>query len=737
MTESIRPLWTLGKAIDNDERMLEWQNNAYSVELKRHAKYRDQAMKHIALYKGKHYADNSSARAGYAESSSQGLAYRTPRVSKLVVNYIYQGTQQRVSLITRNRPAVTIDPLNTEYSDRVSAKLVKYWVDYELQQTQFDRLVQEAVNGTYVCGESYLHPYWDPNRGPKMPAWLAAEKEAKESDQEPSMPVVDAKGNPVMGEDGEPLVIQRPIRAGDIAVKSLTPLTCLVQSNVSFTDADYFFEELWRDVDTVRAEYPEFAEKVTTEQSSSLSEGSSSPDMDPNKVLVRKFWHRSTDQLGRGRFVVSTRTAILENEPLPEGMTSLPLIRLTDIDVPGQQRGLSLISQAKGLNATLNDFASMIRRNTILAAHPKWLIPKGSIVKREAIGNDISEIDYKGPIEPRMVPPPPLSQEVTALRREFRDEIFSVFRSSDAMQGKIPPNIRSAMAMQLVDEQDEQRANTDVGKYQAMIRRTVEVMLEIAGCYYTKGDPRLIPIVGRDQRYLLQEFDPSHLTKGYDVKIGNSSGLPATKAAKTEVLIELRKAFGPGVVRDEQVADMLEFGDTDRYYDQAAVASRAAEAENEAILSGQPIEDPAAFENTLVHWTIHMRDIQNRGFKTSTPEDVQLVMVQHIQATEMLMLESARKNPAFALELVKLPLFPVFFALDTVDRVVLDRARLQQPLSLEEVQALENGAPPSMPSPAPTGASPPMPPMPPPAGAIPGSAVAPPADPSAVGPPQA
>ncbi len=696
---TIRPLWTLGEKLEDDEAMLEWQNNAYQTELKRQARYRESAVKHISLYKGKHYAEG--ARRGYADTSSQGLAYRAPQVSKLVVNYTYQGVQNRVALLTRNRPTVTIEPTNSEYADRISARLTKHWVDYMLWRLEFERQVREAVTGMSVIGEVYGFPFWNPNLGEPTQAWNDAVTAAKASGQQPMMPVTDAEGNPVLDKDGQQLMIQRPVRVGDMDMLILSPLNALVETCGRFVDAKWFFYEEWRDIDELRAEYPDAAEKLKAETAvDSLGNPDANMDRDPNKVLVRQFWHKSTDFMGRGRFVLSTRTVILENKPLPEGMTSLPLVRLSDIDVPGEQRAIPLLAQGKALNATLNDFASMMRRNTILSAHPRWLIPKGSLAKRDALGNDITQIEFSGPEPPRMVSPPPLSQEVTALRREFRDEIMQLFRVSDAQQGKVPPNIRSAMAMQMLDEADEQRANTDVSKVQTFVRQCVERMLEIAACYYEKSDPRLIPVVGRDQRYLLQEFDPKHLKKGFDVRVTNSSGLPSTKSARTEMLVQLKTAF-PKLVRDEQVADLLEFADVERFYDQAAVATRAAEAENEAILGGEAVADPMALENTLVHWSIHMREVQNRGFKTTTPPEIQQTMVTHLMATEMLMLEAARRNPAFAMELVKLPQFPALYELDTVDRIVLDRARTGVPLTLMEIQLAETQG--VMPSPAPPG----------------------------------
>lgn len=709
---SIRPLWTLGADINKPKKVLAWLTNTYLVEKQRQERYREEVAKHYQLYDGKHYA-TSPSRAGYAESSSQGLGYRSPKVSKLVLNYLAQGTQLRANLTLRNRPSVNINPVNSEYTDRVAAKLTNYWTQYQLYQTDFEKAVRELVFAAYAGGEAYLHPFWDPERGQPMPAWTEAEKLAGE-DQEPVMPVTDENGDPVLGEDGEPLVIQKPVRTGDIAIRVLTPLNTLVQSGVPFDRAAYFIEETWQDIDEVKAKYPDVEHEIVPEKDVDALEFTAGPQQqDPNQILVLNFWHKSTDFLGRGRFISATRTTILENKPLPKGMTSLPLIRLADVETPSSHRGHSLIAQAKGANGMTNDLASMIRRNAVMTAHPKWLIPAGSKVKREAIGNDITQVDYAGPTAPQLIAPPPVSQEVSNLRREFRDEIYTIFRVSENQQGKTMPNVRSALAQQQIDEADEQRANTDISKYHAAIRKTVECMLEIAACYYEKGDPRLIPIVGKDKRYLLRSFDPTNLQRGFDVRVTNSTGMPQSKSAKVEALVALRKEFGPMVVRDEAVIDMIEFGESERYFDQAAVASRSAEAENEAFMSGEGVADPVAFEDLVVHWTIHLKQMQNRGFKTDTPLEVQAAMVKHVIATEFLMLEAARRNPQYAVQLTALPQFPIFYTPDTVDMLVLDRARTGVPLSLMELKFVQE-----------TGQLPPTPVAAPPQGK-PGSSVTP------------
>lgn len=691
LTDVIPPLWTLPDLNDNDA-VLEWMNNCYEIEMRRIARYRMQALKHVALFRGRFYADNPGSGRGFAENSMNGLGSAPSRVSKLVVNHLYDLVVQRVSRITRNKPAVSINPANAEYGDRISAKVVKAWVDYELYQNDFDRLIAECAQSAFIMGEAYIATLWDSDAGEIHPDWKAEEEAAGRESRPPRLELLDDKGEPVISEAGDQLFIEKPVKTGDVRFKVLTPLNTIVEFCSDFHKANYFIHEAYVDIDELRAKYSHVGNDIESDEGTdgldSWRDLAGVPGRLPGKVLVRYFYHQATPYLANGRFIASTASVILENKALPSRQQGLPLVRLTDIDIPGEQRGMSFFIHGKSINATINDLTSMARRNALLLAHPKWTVPRGSIIKKDALGNDITMIEYMGATPPRLEAPPPMSQEIGQLRENLKQDLQTILGVFDISRGQIPPNVRSALALQVIDEQEEQRANSGVAKHAALIRDTIKKAINIAAAYYKQDDKRLLPIVGRDNRYLLKEFNPSDLAKGYDIRVANTSGMPSSKAARTEMLVELRKTFGDKFVRDEQAADLLQWGDTDRYYDAATVAVKAAEAENEAILGEEGIEDPAPYENHVVHWSAHMREVQNRGFKTATPEHVQSAMVLHIMATEMLMIQSARKNPAYSLELVNLPQFPAFFDLSPMDRVLMDRARTGNPLTLVEMDQL-------------------------------------------------
>lgn len=677
--QSVRPFWTCLGEQDDNEKILEWLNQAYEIESNASQDIRQKAHRNMLAYKGEYDRNRGGL---FAESLQPGSPYSTmQKTQKMVVNHLYDLTEQRVSRMTRYKPAIQVNPANSEYQDKISAKVVKAWVDYEFYVNDVDRLVIDVARTCYVMGEGYILPKWNPNKGDLHPAWKKEVEAARREGRSPRLPRLDNDGNEIVGDDGEVLYVERPIFTGDIEFELLTPLNVHPQSvKHKWCDVEYVFIDRWMDIDEVRMKYPHAADELGTNKILDEMKGT--------LIHVKEFYHRQNEFMSCGRRILFTSTVILEDGYIPDTITDLPLVRLSDIDIPNELRAMSFYQNGYSINAAINDFTTMVRRNTMWAAHPKWVIPRGSLVKKEPLGNDIAMIEFSGPVPPRIEMPPPLSGELFSVRKELKQDLQQIMGVFDISRGQVPPNVRSGIAMQYLDEQENERANASVAKHAALIRELVQKSILLAAAYYDKDDERLIRIMGSNNKYIVANFDPEHLSKAYDIRVQNSSALPQSRAARTQTIIELKQAF-PQLVKDEQVADMLQFGDTEKYYDATTMALRSAEAENEDLLSGKDVADPTEYEDHVTHWTIHTRDMQNRGYKES-PLIIQQRYIDHVTATEMLMLRQIRKNPAYATQLVSLPRFPMFFSLGLPDMIALDRARSGQPLSLVELQSLYN-----------------------------------------------
>jgi hypothetical protein len=114
------------------------------------------------------------------------------------------------------------------------------------------------------------------------------------------------------------------------------------------------------------------------------------------------------------------------------------------------------------------------------------------------------------------------------------------------------------------------------------------------------------------------------------------------------------------------VLDMLDLSQPDKFLDYNTASTRAAEAENESIMQSIAAElnDPKEYEDHLIHWRIHMKQMREWSFKNQTPIEIQDQMQDHVLAHELLIMEKGKANPLYLEKaMTELAGFPVFFEL--------------------------------------------------------------------------
>jgi hypothetical protein len=340
-------------------------------------------------------------------------------------------------------------------------------------------------------------------------------------------------------------------------------------------------------------------------------------------------------------------------------------VRFTDIDYPGELYGVSFYENIKQLTGTYNNVTNLLLRNIILGAHPKWMVPAGSVAI-DKLGNDMTIVQYKGPTPPVLVTAPTVPADVFGFREKLKEEFQQISGVFGVSRGEPPPGIKAGVALQYLGEQESERYNELVLKYNEMILSIAKMTLAVCGDYYDESDERMVRVIGKNNEWMTQFFDVAYLEKDYDIRVQNSSALPRSIAARTQTLLDLNERF-PNQFTGEQVIDLLDLGQSEKFIDSATVAVRTAQAENEELVKegkDAPSEEslaPTEFENHLLHWKEHTRLVQEYSFKYQTPKAVQTRVINHIMAHEMLMMDHAAKNPLFAQELGKLSLFPMFF----------------------------------------------------------------------------
>lgn len=642
------PLWSTQHTDDAD--LLKWLQGSVTYLKDINRDRFDIYGFYLNLYKGDHFQDRT-----YVSRDSLASPKKRTQMRRIAVNHAYELVEQGVSKLMRFKPAVVVMPVNNEYNDRINAKLGKYVIDHIFAINDIDRRMEQLQRYMRVFGCAYMYCRYDQESGDLHPDFakqmLKLEKEGK-----------DAPTITVRNGDGQRVKIDRPVRVGEVRFDVLPPWRVLLAPSQSYDESPFCVIQHIVDEMELVADYGEKARPPKKEADPHRAADDAPPE---GKVYVYELFHRHSPHLRKGRYVKFTEYAVLEEGDHPYSHGCLPLIRLTDVDIPGEVHPVSALEFIAPLNRMYNYVTSFAWRNFAYGAHPKWLVPKGS-ANLVTLGNAMTVVEYAGGIAPRLEAFPTIPAEMFEFREQLRNEMEKIYGIHSVSRGEPPPGIRAGIALQFLEEQENQRAHSSIIKHNLAIREIAKQCLSIAGDYYEPEDGRLIRIVGKNNQFSIKSLEGAKLSGPYDIRVQNSSALPESKAGRVSTLIELRNTFGPGLVPDEHAADMLDLGQPDKFFDYVAVAIQKAEGENEDLLEGVKVAEPQPYEELLSHWRTHAKVVQSKSFGDDVPAKIKEAIFEHIETTEYLMYEKAfgpNANPLFKQSLLALENWPLFLPL--------------------------------------------------------------------------
>jgi hypothetical protein len=114
---------------------------------------------------------NRLFRAGQQWISAAGNGpWREPTrprdAARVVYNIVDKALDQRLQILTEQRPGFSVTPQTQQPKDRRRAQAHQVALEYQYNQMQMDRKAREAGYWAQTDGVSFLHLYWNPDRGP-------------------------------------------------------------------------------------------------------------------------------------------------------------------------------------------------------------------------------------------------------------------------------------------------------------------------------------------------------------------------------------------------------------------------------------------------------------------------------------------------------------------------------------------------------------------------------------------
>lgn len=646
-----KPIWAINPLDKKNEKQVhKWLINDLQGLRQEDWDRVQEILRHHKLYKGLS-ADRIHRRDDNNNDVSKAQVQR-----KVVLNYLYDATEQGVSYISKYKPAVQFMPANDEFKDKQASKLAAGLFNYIKYVNDFDMKAQMTTRNTKIAGGGFLFITWDKSMGPQHPAY----KKAVEEEGGTEITLRDDSGNPVKDDSGKQVKINKPVHIGEIKMETVNYEKLFFErfDPGSGEEPSYFYRIERQNVYEVRADYPDKADDIHESKDSFYQEYYKYNSIDlKNSTVVYEFYHKPSPYFEKGCYIKFTDDCVLEIIEYPYEHGEFPFASMTDIDVPNEMHPRSNYVNLRQINAQINNLITMKIRNIKLMASPKWMVPKGS-VKLDQLGNNTGIVQYQGVQPPQIAKFNTTPNEVTQTQEQLVQVFDRIAANGQVSQGNPPPGVTAGVALQFLQEQEHNKQNSFVQKYNRFVRKVADLSLKTAAQYYDETDERLILVLGKNEEYSRVPFDMDTLATAFDIRIQNSSALPESKASRIQTIIDLNGQF-PGLVGQEQVVDMIDFGQSDKWYNEAAAATRTAERENEKFMNSE-VRDPQEWEYHVEHWVVHVKEMQKPGFQ-ELPEEIQQIFFDHIIAHEMMLYQKAQMSPLIQQKLQMIPDFPLLY----------------------------------------------------------------------------
>jgi len=565
---------------------------------------------------------------------------RRPRHS---VNFIREMVDNRVAQNSRMKHNLAFIPAHDEQSDVNNAKLCKLMYDGYAEENSLELKHKQMDHATFLFGHSIMYITWDSESGPFSPKY----EELKNT--------MDKKEiKKVLGKE--------EIRIGDVQIDILGPDRWYPEPNkCEWMELDYIETVDYVHIDELKAKYPNKSNKIMENEREIFNFDNSELTRPKNLIVVRCFWHKPTKFFPEGCKIVYTDDVILEWNDYPYDHAQLPAVPDKDVEIYGEFWGRSFLADIEQMQRFYNAMQSAQARDFSWASAPKWMMPKGS-TNVHSLGNDISVVEFSGPIAPVLVTPsytPPASLE---LQDRIKKQISQHSKVYDISRGEVPSGVTANSALRFLDEQESQVIQPQQAKRKNRVVKVGKMILELFKQYYKAGDGRTVRKLGEKNEYLIRSMEKANFSRVYDVRVQNTSALPDTKTGKIAAIIDLNTATQTDpIFRKEEIVQMLDLGNDDYFKDRATVAVDAANTAFDAILEGEFIEPPRITDELLVHYAVFTKGIQQFSFKEKVDENIQQQVGSYIKALELLMWERCRINMKFCATVLELDNYPMYF----------------------------------------------------------------------------
>lgn len=559
----------------------------------------------VKFYGGKHYIRDIAVN-------------RTSTYRVLIKeNHVNNVVQRMISIFEQNMPITRVFPNSIDWYDVQNAKDTEEYIKYLWRKEKLKKKLSKLLKYTAVMGNAFAFYQWNPDKGGKM---LLGKAET---------------------ESGESEVMEY---RGDVDVQIEDPFRWCVRPGIDELDDMY---DIIRSNPACKSLLEMVHGELKTDTAAIQNVTTGEVREDNDVVIQHHYFHKPSPWFEEGLYASWVDGKLLKAVPYPEEYQGkLPVVHLPFDKTPMMFWGTSSVEQVMDLQEQLNRAASMIVEARNLVARPRVAVANESKMPAQSLSDRPGEIlrfaKDGGP--PTFYVPPFNFAEMQAHKTDLRTALSLVSGVTTASRGEIPANARTALALQLILEQDRSQFLPFINAFHQTILDINEGILNVVASNIDEDDPREIKIEGQEHGTRL--FHGGMVPSPLDIYLEDTNPLGWTAGSRIESALELVKY---GVEKDpNKVKEMLGMASTDPAYELLNINKQCQQREFEDLNKGI-IVDIGHEDDDAIHLDEITKVMASYEFK-SRPEPVRLAYADHAKKHKkrhatMMMGQQAQPQP--------------------------------------------------------------------------------------------
>jgi hypothetical protein len=468
----------------------------------------------------------------YEDSHSISFGGESGELVNIAVNHYRNIAQNMLTMVTATRPSFQARAVNTDLKSQIQTNLANGLLEYYMREKRLESDLKRAVEYAIVMGSGYIKMEWNATSGEIY-------------DTVPAEIEVDEEGYEILDEEtGEPKILRQeyPIYEGDVEFTVMSPFDVVFDTTKENAKHDWQLCRTFKNKYDLAAKYPEFEQEIValqTKSDQSKYRISLTPYDETVDVPVYEFFHRPTESLPKGRYVLYLDSdLILVDTVLP--YKKLPIFRISPSDILGTPYGYTSMFDLLPLQEGVNSLYSTIMTNNHTFGVQNIVAERDAGVTFSELAGGLHLVE----INPGSQPPQPLnltktSQETYSFLQMLERSMEVISGINSVARGNPDPkqNLRSGNALALVQSQALQFISGLQQSYIYLIEDVGTNLVQLLKDFASV--PRIAQIAGKSNATYMKEFTGDDLSSITRVIVDAGNALAQTTAGRVEMASQL------------------------------------------------------------------------------------------------------------------------------------------------------------------------------------------------------